>query len=890
MLRTTAQDRRRLAQLPREELARHQFARLSELLTEVTRHNRFYTEKFARVEGLPLRSLDDLARLPFTFKEELVAATHEGQFAANLTYPLARYVRYHHTSGTRGRPLPVLDTAEDWQWWLECWQFVLDAAEVGPEDRAVLAFSFGPFIGFWSAHDAAAARGAMVIPTGGMNTLSRLELIRRTRATALFSTPSYALRLAEVAAERWTKGLAEWGQDGNRIQRLRDAVDIAIYTPGSGAGLSLTVLRSFAAPPQSIRDNAEDFRDAVTSAVSGLLGLVGIDADPLKSREHILLSCVLEQAWREGKNVDMPSLIRAIQVPPLAKLGVMDVDSFYPPAERFELAMQLNNLLASPGFGVWMQGEPLDVGRLLYTPEGKPRLSILSIAHLADAERMFFVTILLSEVISWMRCQSGTSSLRAILYMDEVFGYFPPSANPPSKKPMLTLLKQARAIGLGVVLATQNPVDLDYKGLANCGTWLLGRLQTERDKLRVLDGLEGASAAAGLSLDRRDMDRILSGLGNRVFLMNNVHEDQPVVFQTRWALSYLRGPLTRDQISRLMAQRKNTQARNASEGTASSTADAVAPFAAGAAHPLLPPEIVERYAARREELPKGATVLYRPALLGQAKVHFAQTSSGVDLWQDVSLLLPIEGEVPAETWEQADEQEDGGPDLESQPEAGAKFAPLPGELSRPKRYSELAKTLKDHLYRNRKLRLFKSSVLKQTSTAGESEADFRVRLSQLAREQRDAQVEKLRQKYAPKIAVLEERIRKAQIKVEKEKSQAGQQTFSAAMSVGASILGAMFGRKLASTANVTRAASSMRQASKIARERQDVSDAAEGVEVLQQQLADLDGEFKAETEKIQASLAAESLPLDEVLVQPKKTEITVSQVALVWLPSIATIG
>lgn len=689
---------------------------------------------------------------------------------------------------------------------------------------------------------------------------------------------------AKKTAELWAKGLKDWGQDGARIQRFRDAVDIAIYTPASNSGLPLTVLRSFDAPPPTTRDDSEAFRDAISTAASGVLGLLEIDADPLKSREHILLSSILERTWRDGKNLDMAALIRGIQSPPLEKIGVMDLESFYPAKERFELAMQLNNLLASPGFSAWMEGDALDVQKLLYTAEGKPRLAILSISHLSDTERMFFVTILLSEVLSWMRSQAGTSSLRALLYMDEVFGYFPPSANPPSKKPMLTLLKQARAFGLGIVLATQNPVDLDYKGLANCGTWFLGRLQTERDKLRVLDGLEGASAAAGANFDRAKMDRILSGLGNRVFLMNNVHEDHPVVFQTRWALSYLRGPLTREQISKLMADRKQARAPSISAGSVAASSATAAPADASSHRPVLPPDIRERFAARRTELPPGAAVLYRPALLGQAKVHFSQSASGVDVWQDLSLLLPVENAVPSETWTKSDEL-DEAPDLESQPEAGAKFAALPGELSRPKRYTELATALKDHLYRNRKLRIWKCAALKQISKPDESDGDFRIRLSQAGREQRDAQVEKLRQKYAPKLAALEERIRKAQIKMEKEKSQANQQSMTAALSIGASILGALFGRKLASSANVTRAASSMRQASKIARERQDISDAAESVEVLQQRLTDLESELKAETERIQAALSAEGLALEEVLIQPKKSEITVSPITLVWLPS-----
>lgn len=688
-------------------------------------------------------------------------------------------------------------------------------------------------------------------------------------------------QLAAKTAEQWKQGLTASQQDGARIQRFRDAVDIAIYTPGSNAGLPLTVLRSFDAPPQTTRDNNEAMREAVSAAASGLLGLLGIDADPLKSREHILLSNILDRAWRDGKSLDMEALIRLIQSPRFDKVGVMDLESFFPAKERFELAMQLNNLLASPGFSAWMEGEPLDVQRLLHTPQGKPRLSILSIAHLSDAERMFFVTILLSEVISWMRAQPGTSSLRAILYMDEVLGYFPPSKNPPSKGPMLTLLKQARAFGLGVVLATQNPVDLDYKGLANCGTWFLGRLQTERDKLRVLEGLEGASAAAGSTFDRAEMDRILSGLGNRVFLMNNVHEDQPVVFQSRFALSFLRGPLTREQISRLMADRK-TPARGAREGEAPAGPNPSRSASEGKAssRPVLPPEITERFVARRES---GSGVLYRPGLLGQAKMHFAQAAAGVDHWQDISLLLPVADGVPAETWAKAEPIVEEL-DFESQPESAAQFAGLPAELSRPKRYIEMGSALKDYLYRQQKLKLWKCTELKQTSTPTESEAEFRVRLSQQAREARDAAVEELRQKFAPKIAALQERIRKAQAKAEKEKSEATERTWSAAASIGASILGAIFSRKRISSANLSRAATSMRQASRIARDRQDVSVANESVEALSQQKADLEADLTAQTEKIQSDLSPDKLPLQELVVQPKKSEITVQAVKLVWMP------
>ena len=357
---------------------------------------------------------------------------------------------------------------------------------------------------------------------------------------------------AKQQADLWKNGLLKWGQDGKRIQRLRDSADFVIYTPGSNAGMPISILKSFSAPQQEIRDDAELLQESINTTVTSLLSLLGIAADPIRSREHILLSTIFADHWQNGEDLDLGRLIQLIQDPPMTRIGVLDLESFYPSKDRFVLAMQLNNLLAAPGFNLWLEGDALNVGGLLHSSNGKPKVSIFYIAHLSDTQRMFFVSLLLNQIVGWMRTQSGTTSLRSILYIDEVFGYLPPVAGPPSKLPLLTLLKQARAFGLGVVLATQNPIDLDYKALSNAGTWFLGRLQTERDKERVLDGLEGAAVSGQKQFNRRFFDQMLSGLGNRIFLMNNVHEDVPVVFETRWAMSYLRGPLTRDQIKILM--------------------------------------------------------------------------------------------------------------------------------------------------------------------------------------------------------------------------------------------------------------------------------------------------------------------------------------------------
>src|SRR5690242_4892604 len=462
-------------------------------------------------------------------------------------------------------------------------------------------------------------------------------------------------------AKLWREGLAKWGESGERIKRLRDAADFRIYTPGSNAGFPVSILKSFVAPPESIRQDNESLAERINTTVTSLLGLVGIAADPVRSREHILLSNILQQEWSNGSDLDIATLIQKVQSPSITKIGVMDLDSFFPAADRFQLAMTLNNLVASPSFASWLEGEPLDVQQFLHTETGKPRLSIFSIAHLGDAERMFFVSLLLNQVLGWMRTQSGTTSLRAILYMDEIFGYFPPVANPPSKLPLLTLLKQARAFGLGVVLATQNPVDLDYKGLANAGTWFIGRLQTERDKARMLEGLEGIATSTGQKFDKQQMEQLLAGLDNRIFLMNNVHEDRPELFETRWAMSYLRGPLTRAQIKLLMDPVKGT-VPTAPIATPSPAPVSTAP--AQSAKPLLPPEITQYYIPVRSS---GATLTYQPMLLGASEIHYS-SSKTVDVTQQLTLLAPFSDGPVSLDWSHATPLDLPLGDLESEPQ------------------------------------------------------------------------------------------------------------------------------------------------------------------------------------------------------------------------------
>ena len=677
---------------------------------------------------------------------------------------------------------------------------------------------------------------------------------------------------AAQQADLWKKGLAQWGQDGDRIKRLRDAADFRVYTPGSNAGLPVSILKSFTAPPETIRQDNELLAERINTTVTSLLGLVGIDADPIRSREHILISNILNQEWSAGHDLDIAALIQKIQTPTITKIGVMEIDSFFPSSDRFELAMALNHLLASPSFASWLEGEPLDVQTILYTPTGKPRLSIFSISHLGDQERMFFVSLLLNQVLGWMRTQSGTTSLRAILYMDEIFGYFPPVSNPPSKLPLLTLLKQGRAFGLGVVLTTQNPVDLDYKGLSNAGTWFIGRLQTERDKARMLEGLEGIAAGTGQKFDRQQMEQLLAGLSTRIFLLNNTHDDAPEVFETRWTMSYLRGPLTRTQIKSLTDPVRSNIATPATP--------AATPVTAKPQEPVLPPEVPRYYIHIRSS---GSNVVYRPMLLGSAEIHYSNSKT-IDLTQRLTLIAELSDGPVTLDWDRAVPIDVPVEDLESQPETGAEFAEVPAAAAKEKNYATWRKDLANWIYRNHRLELLESPTFDIASNPGESERDFRVRLQQLAREKRDEAVEKLRRKYAPKLEQLEDRKRRAEQAVQREAEQAKGQKFQTAISVGATLLSSFLGRKRVSMSTLGRATTAARGASRSMKEADDVDRAQENVAAITQKLADLDAEFKAETATLERSLDPQTEELGTVSLKPKKVDIDVKLVALAWAP------
>ena len=686
---------------------------------------------------------------------------------------------------------------------------------------------------------------------------------------------------ATQTAAMWKSGLAEWGQDLSRIATLRDKVDINIFTPGSKAGIPVSILSSLEVPPFEVMDDAELLGERVESTVASLLSLIGVNADSIQSPDAVLVAAIFQKAWADGQNVTLETLIRHIQKPAFDKVGVIDLESFMPEKSRQVLALKFNNLLASPGFATWLDGPPLDIAKMLHTPAGKPRISIFSIAHLGDTERMFFVSLLLNQMLGWMRAQKGTTSLRAILYMDEIYGYLPPSANPPSKRPMMTILKQGRAFGLGCLLATQNPVDLDYKALSNIGTWFLGRLQTERDKLRVLDGLEGAAGSQNAKFDRGEMEKLLSGLGNRVFLMNNVHEDHPVLFHVRWAMSYLTGPLTRSQIKTLMDPKRgefggSSEAKVAADANPMGMPGMSAPVGASP-RPNVGAGVSEIFVPIA-----GASdgVTYQPYLLRKGIVHFSSAKAGVDAARTVRLVNPVL--ASGIDWEKTLPP----PlklDSDSQPTEGVGFAELPGFAMNAANYKQVEKDFSEWLYRNERAEVFSCPALKEWSELEETEGDFRVRLGQEAREARDAAIGKLRDTAAKKVSAIEARLQTAQGQLARQKAESSSAMMQAGVSVLGGIFGAFFGRK-SGIGSLAKGTSAIGKATGAYKQHEDVATADAKVEGIMAEMEAATVELEAGISKLTESYDPAALVLETESIKPAKTDVKVESVALLWLP------
>jgi hypothetical protein len=717
---------------------------------------------------------------------------------------------------------------------------------------------------------------------------------------------------AVEAAALWKQGLADWGIDPLRLEKLSSSAQFAVFTPGSDAGIPVNILASLKAPPIPWESNKETLRERISGTVIALLGLVGMqDIDPVRSREHILLSNIFETAWSQGKDLDLGELILQTQSPPFEKLGVFDVNTFFPEKDRFTLAMLLNNILAAPAFQVWIEGQPLDIPSLLYTPEGKPRHSVFYISHLSDSERMFFITLLYSAVETWMRSQTGTTTLRALMYFDEIFGYLPPVANPPSKQPMLRMLKQARAFGVGQVLVTQNPVDVDYKALSNAGTWMIGKLQTDQDKQRLLDGLDSAMSG---SLDRAEYDRLISTLGKRVFLLHNVNAKGPMLFQTRWAMNYLTGPLTRTQIPEL------NKLAGASLPSPSAPIAAVPAAAVGAAptpqagqifatpqaagstgmpgsvfsatRPAIPGEIGEYFlpnnlsftqafkVAGREYSPAALSqgLIYRAVILGQARARLVNMKYKLDIDLSKTALVANPDRRGVVRWENYPSTMIDGSNFDKVPDSQARYASPDAPLNDAKLMNSLQKDFLEWAYRSAQVTVRANDSLDVYAGPETTEGDFHAQCSKAAQQACEAELRKTSAAYDTKLRTLQDKLEREQAELKQDQAELSSRKVEVLGTAAETVAGLFgFGRKRSISSSISK----QRMAS---RAKSDVDESVDMIKDYQTQISAIETEKEADLKAVNDKWAEIVTQTSEIPIAAQKKDILLDFFGVAWMP------
>ncbi|MFC2055039.1 helicase HerA domain-containing protein [Chloroflexota bacterium] len=711
---------------------------------------------------------------------------------------------------------------------------------------------------------------------------------------------------AEGAATLWRKGLAEWDIDSERIRSLQDSVHYAVFTPGSDAGIPVSILASLEAPQISWEDNRELLREKISSTVIALLGLVGMDdIDPVRSREHILLSNIFEYAWSRGKDLDLGELIMQTQNPPFTKLGVFDINAFFPQKERFELAMLLNNILAAPAFQSWIEGQPLDIPNLLYGPDGRPRHSVFYIAHLPDSERMFFVALLYSAVETWMRTQSGTSTLRAIIYFDEIFGYMPPVSNPPSKEPMLRMLKQARAFGVGQMLVTQNPVDVDYKALSNAGTWFIGKLQTDQDKQRLLDGLEGVMAD---DLDRHEFDKLISDLGKRVFLAKNVHERKPEVFHTRWAMNYLTGPLTRAQIpalNQMVGAEETFVSADATIGRHQQPAGGAAPaqralkqesveeVAIGSStRPAVPVRTSEYFlpnnltfrqalkiAGRSDlEAVQNQGLFYRPSLIAQAYIHFRNRKYNLDYEISRTALVSDVSRRGVVRWEEFVTTEPlDSRQLDEQPALNARFGSLEAPFSEASILRGMRTDFLDWAYRSSEVKVRVNEKLDMYAGPEISGDEFREMCQEAAEDKREVEVKKVTAAVDKKIERLQDRARREEQELQDDESELSSRKMEEWGNYAETALSLFGGRKRSLSTSLSKRRMTAKAKADVEESHEAIAEFERTIKALEQEKDEALQEIKEKWDEVVANY-------DELEVSPYKKDVQLDMFGVAWFP------
>ena len=673
---------------------------------------------------------------------------------------------------------------------------------------------------------------------------------------------------AQSRANLWKKGLEDDFQDASRIEKLKNSADFTIYTPGSDAGVQISILSSFKAPSKEVLEDNELLVSLINSTVSSILALIEEKADS-NSKESILLSSIFLNQFKEQKDLSLEELINLIVNPPFSKIGVFDLETFFSQSDRLKLALKLNGIIANPSFSTWIEGETLDISKLLYDENGKAKVNIFSIAHLNDTQRMFFVTILLNQMVAWMRRQEGTTSLKALLYMDEIFGYFPPLGNPPSKQPMLTLLKQARSFGIGIILSTQNPVDIDYKGLSNIGTWFLGRLQTKQDIDRVIDGLSSASEG----INKAQIASMLSNLEKRNFILKNINDDGIKVFETRWALSYLKGPIPKDGIKKLMSSKKSSKKdeNKIVENQNNHSID----VSKGISKPILMSGINEIYSYKSQN----SNYYMQAYLLCSSSVRYVNSTKTIDVEEFVRYKFYLDENMKEINFDEKEELPETK--FETKEKLNSTYYEIPKFIKNEKDLKQLEKDFSDYLYRNSKLTLYKIDSLKLSSKQDESIEDFRIRVKDRLNEKVDLELEKIKTKYLKDSDSLDLKLSKLYEKLDKEQREANASTTDTLLNIGTSILGAFFG-KGSTASNLGKVASGAKGANKILKERGDVKIVESEISFLIEQKNSLQTTLENEVSKIKEQNSISNLQIEEIFINPKRSDIFNVKLELLW--------
>ena len=673
---------------------------------------------------------------------------------------------------------------------------------------------------------------------------------------------------AQSRANLWKKGLEDDFQDASRIEKLKNSADFTIYTPGSDAGVQISILSSFKAPSKEVLEDNELLVSLINSTVSSILALIEEKADS-NSKESILLSSIFLNQFKEQKDLSLEELINLIVNPPFSKIGVFDLETFFSQSDRLKLALKLNGIIANPSFSTWIEGETLDISKLLYDENGKAKVNIFSIAHLNDTQRMFFVTILLNQLLAWMRRQEGTTSLKALLYMDEIFGYFPPLGNPPSKQPMLTLLKQARSFGIGIILSTQNPVDIDYKGLSNIGTWFLGRLQTKQDIDRVIDGLSSASEG----INKAQIASMLSNLEKRNFILNNINDDGIKVFETRWALSYLKGPIPKDGIKKLMSSKKSSKKdeNKIVENQNNHSID----VSKGISKPILMSGINELYSYNSQN----NNYYMQAYLLCSSSVRYVNSTKTIDVEEFVRYKFYLDENMKEINFDEKEEIE--YTNFEVKEKSNSCYYEVPNFVKNGKDLKQIERDFTDYLYRTSKLSVYKIDSLKLSSKQDETLNDFKIRVQDRLNEKIDLELEKIKTKYLKDSDSLDLKLSKLYEKLDKEQREANASTTDTLLNIGTSILGAFFG-KGSTASNLGKVASGAKGANKILKERGDVKIVESEISFLIEQKNSLQTTLENEVSKIKEQNSISNLQIEEIFINPKRSDIFNVKLELLW--------